>query len=103
MQTEPAKRIDITIQEEDRQKAEPYTDGRGCLVNTALKRMGHKNVHCYLYSHVIDGFTYVSLQTGSDNLHAITMFERRMRPWPEQGPYYHPEVVGKQITLTLQD
>lgn len=101
MHTEPAKEIRITFTEEDRLKAEPFTHGQNCLVATALHRMGHKDIWSYVYSHRVDGIMYVCPHTNSTDLHAIPL--EVYRYWKEPQPYYGPEVVGKTITLMLQD
>lgn len=97
---EPPKEIEITFQEEDRQKAEPFQHGRGCLVATALKRMGHKNVSSALYHHNIDGFTYYCPHTDIHGLHGMPSCAITDGV---TGPFYGPEVVGKKITLVLQN
>lgn len=91
------KEIKITFTEEDRQKAEVFTNGTDCLVATALKRMGHKNMMCYTNHHYVDGYQYICPDTDSDSLCYITI-DKRTHPY---GPYYHPQVVGRKATLTL--
>lgn len=92
--TELPQQIDITIQEEDRQNAGTYKNNDGCLIATALGRMG--------YNHDAHIMVYPSWVKIGDQTYLGQMQSNDLCYNPEAGcrPYYGPKVVGKTFTLT---
>lgn len=89
--------IFIEITEQDIQTAGPYTDCRGCIIWTALTRMGYKG-HA-----VSDNFVLFSDRNNiywgyTDGKAGITGEQLCMKHYSRR-PFYNPEVVGKQIVL----
>lgn len=83
--------IMIEITEEDRQSADHYSNICGCLVWTALRRMG--------YSRVSVGAPTVRLGGDDYSSDEITSSELAVDHFAKARPFYRKEVVGKQIVL----
>lgn len=83
--------ITVTFTEEDRQTADHYHESCGCLLHTALTRMGFKNVRIGAC-----GDTFIG-----DNLYEpVEAFNSSVeRDRPIRKPYYKKSVVGKTIHL----
>lgn len=91
------KFIKVVITEEDRQNAADYIYGNACLVCTALKRSGYKDVQVYAYHVRISG-RYYNFDFGcglADNISPGIS--------PTQKPFYPASVVGKVISATLAE
>lgn len=88
--------INVTITEEDRQNADHFCRSGTCILSTALKRMGFRDVMECLDE------TFIYLDGGFAHY--------KHHPWVTQNahyiggadkPHYAPEVVGKSLVLTL--
>jgi len=88
--------ISVTITKEDLEQAGPYHDGENCLIATALKRQGYKNLYTYPYKVDISSKTYEIL----DNAGIV----ENLRTWEDKettiSKYgYKDSLIGKTIWM----
>lgn len=99
----PSK-IELTIQEEDRLKAGPFSDNEGCLIHTVLTRMGYNHSRkIKVYPNYVDIGVHTYLPEPCDAMLASSLGHLGGTRYNPGGPYYSPDVVGKTITLIQWD
>lgn len=92
MKTKLPETIKIVFTESDRQNAERFTNRCGCLIVTALRRMGFKGkIRELLDRTEIGNQLYTHTEFGADRA--------KTDDSATQKPLYLPAVVGKRITL----
>jgi hypothetical protein len=88
--------ITVVFTEEDRQNADVYTNNVGCLLHTALTRMGYKNHSVGAYGEVHINNNTVAYKPATEDAFNIDLVEDDNAT---ERPYYLPSVVGMTLEL----
>lgn len=92
---QPEDEFTLTITEADRQEAGPFVDPFKCLVATALRRKGFKEIAELITNVKVDGLVYLHEGLGPRDLFACHREKT-------EAPFYKEEIVGKEITFKLK-
>lgn len=95
MKLKDKSKFTITITERDRQEAQEFCNNGSCLIATALKRRGFKDVH--------EAVTYVRIGEADYNHEYLGDKELCKIRNRTKAPFYSKRVVGKKIVFTKEE